>query len=238
MKKITTVLFDLDGTLIRMDQDKFIETYFQSIIKKLASFGYDSELMYKALVYAVRETLGNDGRCTNEERFWNAFSEVAPGVHEKVHTVLDDYYSTDFIEAIEATCERYPRVREVLDTVKEHALRPVLATNPLFPIIATYRRMALGGLYPEDFEYITAYENSSYCKPNPGYFKELLEKLDISPDECVMIGNDTRDDFAVIPLGIPVFILTDCLINRDSIDLSEYSHGSFDELIAFIKGLN
>ena len=32
MKKVTTVLFDLDGTLIRMDQDEFIRLYFVSIL--------------------------------------------------------------------------------------------------------------------------------------------------------------------------------------------------------------
>ena len=237
MKKITTVLFDLDGTLIRMDQDKFIELYFTSILEKIAPLGYDTKLVYDALENAVRATIKNNGECSNEERFWRAFSAVSPDIQREVKEVLDDYYANDFIKVIEATCERYPRAREVLRAVKERGLRPILATNPLFPIIATYRRMALGGLSPEDFEYITAYENSSYCKPNPDYFRELLSKLDIDPSECVMIGNDTRDDFSVHALGIPVFVLTECLINRDNIDLSEHPHGGFDELIDYIKSL-
>lgn len=69
MKKITTVLFDLDGTLIRMDQDRFIELYFKSILGKLASLGYDAALMYKALEESVRATIKNDGTMLNEERF-------------------------------------------------------------------------------------------------------------------------------------------------------------------------
>lgn len=237
MKKITTVLFDLDGTLIRMDQDKFIELYFSSIIEKLSALGYDARLIYASLSDAVRATLKNDGSCTNEERFWSAFLSAAPGLREEVKDILDDYYSTDFVRVIDATCKKYPRAREVLDTVGRLGLRPILATNPLFPIIATYRRMELGGLFPDDFEYITAYENSSFCKPNPDYFRELVDKLGISPDECVMIGNDTRDDFSAHALGIPVFILTDCLINKSDVDLSEHPHGSFDELIAYLESL-
>ncbi len=30
----------------------------------------------------------------------------------------------------------------------------------------------------DDFEWITTYENSSYCKPNPAYYFEIMRKLD------------------------------------------------------------
>ena len=39
MKKITTVLFDLDGTLIGMNQDEFIRLYFITILDKLSARG-------------------------------------------------------------------------------------------------------------------------------------------------------------------------------------------------------
>ena len=53
-----------------------------------------------------------------------------------------------------------------------------------------------------------------------------------------MIGNDTRDDFSALPLGIPVFVLTECLINKRGVDLNDYPHGGFDELLEYINGLN
>ena len=144
----------------------------------------------------------------------------------------------EFSSVIEVTCEAYQRVHEVLDLVRKKGLRPILATNPLFPMIATHARIRLGGMSPDDFEYITAYENSSFCKPNPAYFTELLSKLGISAEECVMIGNDTRDDFSAHALGIPVFVLTECLINTQGVDLSDYPHGTFDDLLKFIDNLN
>ena len=39
-------------------------------------------------------------------------------------------------------------------------------------------------------------------------------------------------------LGMKVFLLTDCLINRENKDISVYPHGSFDELIQYIEALN
>ena len=237
MKKITTVLFDLDGTLIRMDQDRFIELYFKSILAKLASLGYDAALMYRALEESVRATIRNDGTVLNEERFWSKFSEYAPDVRDAVKDVLDEYYAKDFMDVINASCEGYPRAREIVELAGKCGKRCILATNPLFPMVATVNRMSLSGLVPEDFDYVTAYENSSACKPNPAYFTELLGKLGISADECVMIGNDTRDDFSAHALGIPVFILTECLINTSGVNLEDYPHGGFDELKAYIETL-
>ncbi len=237
MGKITTVLFDLDGTLIRMDQDEFIRLYFVSILGKLGSLGYDTAIMKEALEGAVVATLRNDGKLSNEDRFWQVFDEISGGRSSSVRAEIESYYATEFASVIDATCEAYPRVHEVLETVKRKGLRPILATNPLFPMVATHGRIRLGGMTPEDFEYITAYENSSYCKPNPAYFTELLAKLGISPEECVMIGNDTRDDFSALALGIPVFVLTECLINTRGVDLNDYPHGGFDELIDFIAKL-
>ena len=220
-----------------MDQDKFIEDYFRSILAKLSSLGYDGALMYRALEESVRATIRNDGTLLNEERFWSTFSEYAPGVRDAVKDVLDEYYAVDFISVIKATCEGYSRAREIVELVKSCGKRCVLATNPLFPMIATVNRMALSGLMPDDFDYVTAYENSSACKPNPLYFTELLDKLGIPAEECVMIGNDTRDDFSAHALGIPVFILTECLINKSGVNLDEYPHGGFDELSEYIKSL-
>lgn len=237
MKKITTILFDLDGTLIRMDQDKFIEHYFRSILAKLASLGYEVSLMKTALEASVRATIRNDGAIINEERFWATFEEHAPSVREAVKDALDEYYAVDFKEVIRATCDGFPEAKGIVELAKKCGKRCVLATNPLFPMIATVNRMALSNLIPDDFEYVTAYENSSACKPNPAYFAELLSKLGIPREECVMIGNDTRDDFSAHALGIPVFVLTECLINTSGVDLSKYPHGGFSDLAEYIKSL-
>ena len=47
-----------------------------------------------------------------------------------------------------------------------------------------------------------------------------------------MVGNDAVEDVAAGQLGMKVFLLTDCLINKDGKDISAYPQGSFDELIA------
>ena len=238
MKKITTILFDLDGTLIGMDQDEFIRLYFATLLDKLAELGYDKKTMLGVLETCIVNTKYNDGRCTNEERFWQTFNELTDGPNEELGAALIEFYNKDFHSVLAGSCTPYPRANDILDCARRNGFRIILATNPLFPAVATHARIRLGGMDPANFEYITAYENSSHCKPNPDYFRELLEKLGIAPDECVMIGNDTRDDFSAHALGIPVFVNTDGLINRDNVDLSLHPHGGADELISYIESLN
>ena len=53
----------------------------------------------------------------------------------------------------------------------------------------------------------------------------------------VMVGNDAGEDGAAAALGIPVFLLTDCLINRQGADLSAYLQGGFPELKEYLARL-
>ena len=52
-----------------------------------------------------------------------------------------------------------------------------------------------------------------------------------------MVGNDAAEDTAAEKLGIRVFLLTDCLINKDSRNISGYPQGSFDDLLNYIDTL-
>ena len=115
--------------------------------------------------------------------------------------------------------------------------RVILATNPVFPPSAQRARLSWIGLTPEDFDHVTHYENSHYCKPNVAYYEEILRTIGASPEECVMIGNDAKEDTAVEALGVQVFLLTDCLLNGDACDIGKYPNGGFDELLAFIEQL-
>ena len=62
-------------------------------------------------------------------------------------------------------------------------------------------------------------------------------KLGLQPKECVMVGNDATEDLAAAELGIPVFLLTDCLINKSGKDISQYPNGGFDALDAYLAAL-
>ena len=46
---ITTVLFDLDGTLLPFEQDDFVKIYFSELCRKLAPMGYEPQHTVKSV---------------------------------------------------------------------------------------------------------------------------------------------------------------------------------------------
>ncbi len=230
---ITTVLFDLDGTLLPMDQAVFIRAYIGGMTAKLQPHGYDPKRLTKSIWQGTGAMTLNDGSRSNEAVFWEAFSgaygrDLRPEEH-----LFNDFYHKEFQE-VRHVCGFAPEAAQVIRWLKDRGITVALATNPLFPAIATHSRVRWAGLEPGDFAHITTYENSSRCKPNPDYFQEVLDALGVSPEECLMVGNDAVEDTAAQALGIPVFLLTPCLINNDNRDLSSYPQGGFPELMDYL----
>ena len=64
-----------------------------------------------------------------------------------------------------------------------------------------------------------------------------MQKNGLLPDECIMVGNDTRDDMVAKSVGLDVFLVTECLINEKNIDISEYQNGNYEDLYTFVQGL-
>lgn len=233
---ISTILFDLDGTLLPMDQDKFVKSYIGRMARKLAPHGYDPELLTAGLWKGTGAMVKNTGEKTNEEVFWNVFNAVLGRDCRVDDEKFIDYYRNEF-QLVAQDCGFDPRAAESIAEIKALGYRVALATNPLFPAIATYSRAKWAGLDPNDFDLITTYENSCHCKPNPDYYRDILATLDLKPENCVMVGNDVQEDMIARTLGMKVFLLTDNLINRTGEDISLYPHGSFGELMEYIRGL-
>ena len=84
--------------------------------------------------------------------------------------------------------------------------------------------------------HISYYDNSRYCKPSPGYFTEILDKLGLSAEQCYMVGNDVKDDMSAIALGFEGFLLTDHLIG-DKGKVIKCKKGDYSELLKLVKSL-
>ena len=233
---ITTILFDLDGTLLPMDQDKFVKSYIGRMAKKLAPYGYDPELLTAGLWKGTGAMVKNTGEKTNEEVFWSVFNAILGKDCQEDEPLFMDYYRNEF-QFVAQDCGFDPRASQAIAEIKANGYHVVLATNPLFPAIATHSRARWAGLEPADFDLITTYENSRHCKPNPDYYRDILATLNLKPENCVMVGNDVQEDMVAQTLGMKTFLLTDCLINRTGEDIDRFPHGSFGELMDFIRGL-
>lgn len=231
---ITTVMFDLDGTLLPMDLDVYLNRYFQLLIRKLVPYGYEPKKLTESIQASVEAMVLNDGSRTNEDAFWDTQISYFGETALSSRPLLEDFYREDF-QKVQDVCGFLPEAKTVVRFCREKGLQVILATSPLYPRIATENRIRWAGLQPEDFDFITTYEDSHYCKPNPDYYREILKKLDLRAEECLMVGNDVREDMVARDVGLDVFLLPADLINKDKKDISQYPHGDIFDLMAYIE---
>lgn len=228
------VLFDLDGTLLPMDQDEFTKGYFKLLAKKLAAHGYEAQQLVDAVWKGTAAMVKNDGQRSNEAAFWNAFCDIYGEKARADIPLFEDFYANEFNGA-KALCGYNPLAGEAVRRIKGAGLRVALATNPLFPDIAQAARIRWAGLEPDDFELYTTYENSGTCKPNPNYYRDVAARLGVAPEDCLMVGNDVDEDMvAAQSVGMDVFLLTDCMLNRHERDIAHYPRGGFDALLSYL----
>ena len=227
------IFFDLDGTLLPMDQNRFIKAYFSHLAAKLAPKGIDEKALVETIWGGTKAMVANDGSRTNEEVFWAHFVAAFGPEIRKDQATFDDFYRNEF-QLAQSACGFDPRAAQTVAELKARGFTLVLATNPIFPAMATESRIRWAGLDKDDFILCTTYENSRHCKPNPHYYRDILNFLGAEPAQCLMVGNDATEDMVAEKLGMKVFLLTDCLINAQNRELSGYPQGSFPELMAYL----
>lgn len=230
----TTILFDLDGTLLPMSQDEFIKSYFGNLALKMTAYGIDKDALISAVWEGTKEMINNDGSKKNEQAFWDCFSKRLGTEILDLIPEFEKFYENEFNNVKDIT-KPTTISKEIVFYLKEKGYQVILATNPLFPPVAVNTRLGWIGLSIKDFDYVTTYDNSSYCKPNLNYYKEILEVNHKTPQECVMIGNNMVEDMCAANWGIDTYLVTDFIEDGEGRDVSEYQHGSLTNLKEWVE---
>ena len=233
---IDTILFDLDGTLARYRHDDFVNTYFSELGKNFAKLGLDPKVAIKGVWAGTKAMLQNDGSELNTKRFWDAFAafmEIDGEQLKAIEESCDRFYSNEFNVA-ESLVQHSDVPARIVRELTKRGYDVVLATNPVFPPCALDSRLAWIGLTQDDFKYTTHYENSSFCKPHPQYYMEVLSKISKTPEQCLMVGNHPSEDMCVQALGMSVYLITDFLENEAGIDINNFPHGTIEDMEAYL----
>lgn len=230
------ILFDLDGTLLPLDEKLFVDIYFTELSKVFSEYNIESNKLVEAIWTATHEIIKNDGKRTNEEAFWEKFKSIINIDLSNVKEVLEKFYANEFFTKLKKCSTENNLAKVAVNLAKKNGRKVVLATNPVFPIDALVR-LKWTGLDIDDFDYVTHYSNSSFSKPNPKYYLDLCKKLDVEPKECLMIGNDERQDiFAASSAGMNCYLVTDYLYTYPKCKVN-CEKGSFKDLIEKLKTL-
>lgn len=231
---IKAIFFDLDGTLLPMDEKEFTKIYLSSLAKKLIPYHYDPTLLSKGVFSGLKKMVSNDGSRFNCDVFFDEFSSFFQRDTRKEIPVFLSFYQNEFKDALIA-CKKSPLSKEIVSFCKANFPLTILSTNPIFPREAQCARLSFLDLSDSDFDFVTDYSNSKYCKPNPNYFSFLLEKYSLKPQEVLLFGNDVIEDYAcAMQCGIQVYLLNHSPIVSKG-DNKPYPWISMDEVIPLIS---
>lgn len=228
---LQAVLFDLDGTLLPIDQKEFLNEYLKELSLFVSPVIEPDKFKHALLASTSAMTASNTSEFTNEEVFWRDFHIRLGNRLSAVKPLLEMFYAVKFRQ-LAYVANPCPEARKLVQTAIDCDLRIVLATNPLFPLTAILNRMSWAGVDDLPWDLITSYENMHFCKPHTGYYREIAAHLGVRPEECLMVGNDVNDDIVAGSLGMKTYLVTDCLLGDPEGICQADWHGSIQNLVS------
>ncbi len=186
------VLFDLDKTLLDINFDEFLKSYFALLIPKLSKILKEKDPL-KILQISVDYMIYEENGELNVDKFYKKFVELSEVDKDILKETFLDFYIYDFPK-LRVYGKPRDGGRETVLKLIDMGYKVVIATNSIFPEIAIKQRIDWANLGGINFPLITTMENMHYAKPNIEYYIEILEKLNGNPIDAVMIGDDLEMD--------------------------------------------
>ncbi len=231
---IKAILFDMDGTLLPMDNDKFLKLYLSQVGACIP--GQDARFIAKCIMDATAQVMRREGgEESNAALFARHFCRMASLEFDACFAHFDRYYRDEFPKLGEHFPPE-PMTREILALCRERGFVTALATIPMFPRAAMLARMTWAGMKEKDFALCTSYEDFLTTKPNPAYYLDVAGRIGALPGECLMVGNDARDDIRpALAAGMSAFFLTPYAIG--DVEDTGVPRGGYADLYRHIQGL-
>ncbi|MBE0317793.1 pyrophosphatase PpaX [Xanthomonas citri pv. punicae] len=169
--KINTLLFDLDGTLI--DTNELIISSFLHTLDFYYPGKYIREDVIPFMGPTLMETFGSIDAQRAEEmaakyRAYNLEN------HDRIVTIFEGVYDT-------------------IKILKENGYKIAIVTTKLSDVVDMGLKLTK---LDEFFDVIVALDHVTKAKPDPEPVLMALEKLGSSPEEAIMVGDNSHDILA------------------------------------------
>ncbi len=212
---IKAIIFDLDGTLLNT-----IEDIHCVLNESLAAFALPQITLPQA-----EQFIGNGARKLVE----CAVGDRGAALTEKVYA----YYSARFAKCENERTKLYGGEEEALRKLKERGVKLAIVTNK--PQRATDN---VYGKFLSKFDFCEVLGQTEYysLKPDPASTLAILDKLNLSKEECVFVGDGEMDVICAKRAGIRCISALWGYRSREQLAAAgaEEFAVNFDELMNFI----
>lgn len=208
--KITTILFDLDGTILNTNN-----------------------LVIKAFQYSLKEHLNIDVDDKELERYFGepllkTFKRYYLGNPTKLIQSFRDFDLKNHDKIVEF----FPHVTEVIKTISERGFRIGIVTSK-------HRYMASKCSHLEEIEkyieVINTFDDVEHPKPNPEPIQRALLKLGETPNHALMVGDSREDIISAKKAGVKSILVSWSVLEKDRISIQpDFIIEKIDELLQII----
>ena len=181
-RKITTVVFDLDGTLLDTLQD----------LADSVNYALRTHGLPERTTAEVRQMLGNGIRYLMEHA-------VPAGMVPEAFEPVFDTFRTYYVDHCLDKTQPYDGILPMLDSLRRHGLRMAIVSNKLDAAVQELNER----FFARYVDSAVGESETVRRKPNPDGVLEAIRRLGSTPDEAVYVG-DSEVDFATARnAGVP-----------------------------------
>lgn len=220
---LRAILFDLDGTLLDLDGDQFLEAYVDHLSEALNPWIPQSafrEALWSASAAAMAMPHPEE---SNQHVLMQSLSEQLGVSATELRQQIQHFNHTKVGEIlpIGSPC---PGSREVVEAAQAMGLKVAVATTPIYELPVIMERLRRAQLSDIDWDLIAS-DEFYWTKPYPNFFHELAARLGVAPNECLMVGDDAFNDLAAGNVGMATFY-----VGRSMGGLALGQRGSLNDL--------
>ncbi len=202
---IRAVLFDLDGTLLDIDVDNFIETYTRSVAERLVPEDKERGLAVLAgSTYAMLapEVNEDSNQVCLLRKLSDALDRPPAELWRSIHRV-----SKEILPGLKEMAKPIAGAAKVVQAVHERGLKVVVATMPIYPRDVMLERLRWAGVRTDWVDHVACLEDNRSAKPHRSYFLEMADAVGAAAEECLMVGDDEDQDMPALAAGMSVHLV-------------------------------
>ena len=225
------VIFDLDGTLI--DSLGIWNLVDETLITELNGPKMSEEAVSEFREKSLEKHAQSDNPyvefCADLGALCGS-TLTGPAIHRRRYEISRQLLRTHV--------HLQPHAVEVLETMKSFGLRLAIATTTKqanIDIYANHNPSISSQLnFEKTFECILTRESITHIKPNPEIFLLALQRLQLLPDECLVVEDSLAGVMAARTAGIDVVVIKEKWSQKDEQALRNFAFRYFENYKDFL----